>query len=113
MKWYQCDATFTVVPAGDDFRADEFVGPGQGLYEAFLLNDGRTAARRALGGEATAIQGASRACGIEADLLAHLMRTNAILARVPEALEPVAGRAPCGSRSCEGNAPGTNSREPY
>lgn len=106
MKWYQCDATFIVVPAGDDFRADEFVGPGQGLYEAFLLNDGRTAARRALGGEATAIQGASRACGIKADLPAHLMRTNAMLARVLEAPEPVAGEGPLRFAELRGQRPG-------
>ena len=91
LKWYRRDATFAIVPAGDDAALATLLDLDRGAYDAFLRSDAQTAARNSLSGDPKAMKTfASRACAAEADPEAALARAAAAVARFAEA-ESVCG----------------------
>ena len=91
LKWYRRDATFAIVPAGDDAALATLLDLDRGAYDAFLSSDAQAAARNGLAGDPKAMKTfASRPCAAEADPEAALARAAAAVARFAEA-ESVCG----------------------
>ena len=51
LKWYRRDATFAIVPAGDDAALATLLDLDRGAYDAFLRSDAQAAARNDLAGD--------------------------------------------------------------
>ena len=86
LKWYRRDATFAIVPAGDDGALATLLDLDRGAYDAFLRSDAQAAARNDLAGDPKAMKTfASRPCAAEADPEAALARAAAAVARFAEA----------------------------
>ena len=86
LKWYRRDATFAIVPAGDDAALATLLDLDRGAYDAFLRSDAQAAARNGLSGDPKAMKTfASRPCAAEADPETALARAAAAVARYAEA----------------------------
>lgn len=92
LKWFKRDATFAVVPAGDDAALAHLLDLDRGAYDALLGSDAQAEAQRGLGGDPKVMKTfASKACAAEADPGAALARADAALARFSEAAEAGGG----------------------
>ena len=102
LKWYRRDATFAIVPAGDDGALATLLDLDRGAYDAFLRSDAQAAAaRNGLAGDPKAMKTSRRGRAPPRPTPRRPSRVPPPRWRFAEA-SPFVGGTTCGWRSCGG-----------